>query len=388
MVLCVFYRLLGIGHDADEKAINKAFKKAALKAHPDKNKNDPKAQEKFEALVHAKERLLDPKVRAELEQKAKAKQEARARFEKQDGKRRKLQEELEKREKEAEENAMYARRTGTAAQERMRRENRARMNAAASDRLRRERDLNTRLEETKNSDRRLRSLKIKLKSAPAFPLDEMRKKLEDLEDISIESDGVAIARFMTREAALSGCLTCKRNKEWGVKASMLASAATAQSSYDTQSEVSQSVFECDDSALDALKRVSFASRVRANDHMDMSDTPTSTEPSQSDMSDTPGPDMFARIRAAAAKQKSAKEAGVAKQLFTPEKAKPTTIEEEEDDKPAFSAGRKRERSPSPPVVNPTASSTTSFGGGGGSDLMAKLRAAAAKQAAAKQAAKS
>ena len=60
------------------------------------------------------------------------------RFEKQDGKRRKLQEELERREAEAAANAAYVARTGGAAQERMRKANQERMKAAASDRLRRE----------------------------------------------------------------------------------------------------------------------------------------------------------------------------------------------------------------------------------------------------------
>ena len=225
------YKLLGIQPGATEKEINRAYRKASLKVHPDRCPDDPKAAEKFDELTQAKDRLLDPKIRHELDQAAKAKEEARARFEKQDGKRRKLQEELERREEEATENAAYAKRTGGAAQERMRKANRERMNAAASDRLRREKDLGQKIEESRFADRKLRSLKVKLKGASAFPLEQMRAKLEDLEDISVENEGIAICRFTSREAALSGCLVFKKNKDsWRVKASMLLTSAEAAAS--------------------------------------------------------------------------------------------------------------------------------------------------------------
>lgn len=41
------YDALGIRPDASQEDIKKAYRKAALKWHPDKNKDNPKAAEKF-----------------------------------------------------------------------------------------------------------------------------------------------------------------------------------------------------------------------------------------------------------------------------------------------------------------------------------------------------
>ena len=53
-----FYKLLGVSKNADNREIRKAFKKLALKYHPDKNSEDD-AQEKFLKITRAYEILKD-----------------------------------------------------------------------------------------------------------------------------------------------------------------------------------------------------------------------------------------------------------------------------------------------------------------------------------------
>lgn len=54
-----FYKILGIGRDANSAQIRKAYRKLAKEWHPDKNPNDPTAQKKFQSIAEAYEALSD-----------------------------------------------------------------------------------------------------------------------------------------------------------------------------------------------------------------------------------------------------------------------------------------------------------------------------------------
>src|SRR5919199_2388888 len=58
------YEVLGVPRDADETQIKKAFRKLARELHPDVNKNDPDAEEKFKEAAEAYEILNDAERRA------------------------------------------------------------------------------------------------------------------------------------------------------------------------------------------------------------------------------------------------------------------------------------------------------------------------------------
>ncbi len=58
-----YLSILGLPHDFDDKELKKAFRREARKWHPDLNKNDLNAEERFKLINEAYEYLRDPNVR-------------------------------------------------------------------------------------------------------------------------------------------------------------------------------------------------------------------------------------------------------------------------------------------------------------------------------------
>ena len=59
-----YYEVLGVGRHASEEEVKRAYRKLAVKFHPDKNPDDPHAEEKFKELGEAYDVLMDSDKRA------------------------------------------------------------------------------------------------------------------------------------------------------------------------------------------------------------------------------------------------------------------------------------------------------------------------------------
>ncbi len=63
-----YYEILGVSKNADDEELKKAYRRLAIKYHPDRNQNDKEAEEKFKQINEAYSVLSDPKKRAQYDQ--------------------------------------------------------------------------------------------------------------------------------------------------------------------------------------------------------------------------------------------------------------------------------------------------------------------------------
>ncbi|WP_300452836.1 molecular chaperone DnaJ [Accumulibacter sp.] len=63
-----FYDILGVNRDASDEEIKKSYRKLAMKYHPDRNPDNPRAEDHFKEVKEAYEVLTDPQKRAAYDQ--------------------------------------------------------------------------------------------------------------------------------------------------------------------------------------------------------------------------------------------------------------------------------------------------------------------------------
>ena len=63
-----YYEVLGVSKDADEKDVKKAYRREAMKHHPDRNPDDPAAEGKFKEATEAYDVLMDARKRSAYDQ--------------------------------------------------------------------------------------------------------------------------------------------------------------------------------------------------------------------------------------------------------------------------------------------------------------------------------
>jgi curved DNA-binding protein len=63
-----YYKILGVSQDASAEDIKKAYRKLALETHPDRNPDDPRAEDRFKRINEAYGVLSDPQKRTQYDE--------------------------------------------------------------------------------------------------------------------------------------------------------------------------------------------------------------------------------------------------------------------------------------------------------------------------------
>jgi len=62
-----YYEILEVSSEASSAEIKRAYRRLALQTHPDRNRNDPRAEERFKKISEAYGVLSDPGKRAQYD---------------------------------------------------------------------------------------------------------------------------------------------------------------------------------------------------------------------------------------------------------------------------------------------------------------------------------
>ena len=207
------YELLGIDEEAGDKEVQAAYRKGSLKCHPDRNPDDPEAGAKFDQLTQAKDTLLNPILRAELDRGRKAKREVAIRNEAEDAKRRKMREDLEAREDASSRRSAAAFKAPTASQNRKKAQE-----SFASRIASREAELvesRAKLAQDLAAHHTQEDLRVRAtwREGVRVTLEQIHDHVTGFEVRSVEvNDDFAVLRVSSREEALRLVLHCRERR--------------------------------------------------------------------------------------------------------------------------------------------------------------------------------
>ncbi|KAH8725740.1 hypothetical protein GQ44DRAFT_739262 [Phaeosphaeriaceae sp. PMI808] len=163
-----FYELLGVTFDAEESVIKKAYRKASIRFHPDKNPDNKDAADRFIYLGWARDILLDSSLKGEYDRARTRRREKVLQDELLDGRRRKMKQDLERREREGQEFAHSLKRKR--AEDMSEAEKRAQeIHRLAEDGKRRRKEAQERLEKKRKEEDEASAIDLEEPQQPTIP---------------------------------------------------------------------------------------------------------------------------------------------------------------------------------------------------------------------------